>query len=101
MRLPQFGIFAQGTVAHDFIEFDLRRDVDEAYAGRLIAQLQQPAVSAGGVNLVVAFGAELWRRLAPDEAPADLSAFREIIGLDGRRAPATQHDVWVLSLIHI
>jgi putative iron-dependent peroxidase len=95
MRLPQFGIFAQGTVAHDFIEFDLRRDVDEAYAGRLIAQLQQPAVSAGGVNLVVAFGAELWRRLAPDEAPADLSAFREIIGLDGRRAPATQHDVWV------
>jgi putative iron-dependent peroxidase len=95
MRLPQFGIFAQGTVAHEFIEFDLRPDVDKAYAGRLISQLEQPAVSAGGVNLVVAFGADLWRRLAPDEAPPGLSAFREIIGLDGRRAPATQHDVFV------
>lgn len=95
MRLPQFGIFAQGTVAHEFIEFDLRPDVDKAYAGRLISQLEQPAVAAGGVNLVIAFGPDLWRRLAPDEAPASLGAFREIIGLDGRRAPATQHDVFV------
>jgi porphyrinogen peroxidase len=95
MRLPQFGIFAQGTVAHEFIEFDLRPDVDKAYAGRLISQLEQPAVAAGGVNLVIAFGPDLWRRLAPDEAPASLSAFREIIGLDERRAPATQHDVFV------
>ncbi len=45
MRLPQFGIFAQGTVAHEFIEFDLRPDVDKAYAGRLISQLEQPAVA--------------------------------------------------------
>src|SRR6266571_9050672 len=95
MRLPQFGIFAQGTVAHEFIEFDLRADVDKAYAGRLITQLQQPAVSAGGVNLVLAFGSDLWRRLAPDETPAEVGAFREINGLDGHRAPATQHDVFV------
>ena len=95
MRLPQFGIFAQGTNAHEFIEFDLRSDVDKAYAGRLISQLEQPAVSAGGVNLVVAFGPDLWRRVAPEDAPAGLSAFREIVGLDGRRAPATQHDVFV------
>ena len=95
MRLPQFGIFAQGTVAHEFIEFDLRADVDKAYAGRLITQLEQPAVSAGGVNLVIAFGADLWRRLAPDECPAGLGPFREIVGLDDRRVPATQHDVFV------
>ncbi len=95
MRLPQFGIFAQGTVAHEFIEFDLRPDVDKAYAGRLITQLQQPAVAAGGVNIVLAFGADLWRRLAPEETPAALAGFREINGLDGRRAPATQHDVFV------
>ncbi len=95
MRLPQFGIFAQGTVAHQFIEFDLRPDVDETHAGRLITQLQQPAVAAGGVNLVLAFGADLWRRLAPEETPAALAAFREINGLDGHRAPATQHDVFV------
>ncbi len=95
MRLPQFGIFAHGTVAHEFIEFDLRPGVDDVYAGRLIGQLEQPGVSAGGVNLVVAFGAALWRRLAPDEIPAGLGAFREIVGLDGKRAPATQHDVFV------
>ena len=28
MNVPQFGIFAQGTIAHEFIEFDLRPDVD-------------------------------------------------------------------------
>ena len=28
MTLPQFGIFAQGTIAHEFIEFDLRPDID-------------------------------------------------------------------------
>jgi putative iron-dependent peroxidase len=95
MRLPQFGIFAQGTVAHQFIEFDIRADVDEAYAGRLISQLEQPAVSAGGVNLVVAFGPDLWARIAPGELPAGLGPFREVNGLDGRRAPATQHDVFV------
>ena len=94
MRLPQFGIFAQGTVAHEFIEFDIRADVDEAYAGRLITQLEQPNVSAGGVNLVIAFGPTVWSRLAPDERPAGLGPFREINGLDSKRAPATQHDVF-------
>jgi putative iron-dependent peroxidase len=95
MRLPQFGIFAQGTVAHEFIEFDLRPDVDRARAGRLITQLQQPQVAAGGVNLVVAFGAELWSRLAPGEVPQGLGPFREVVGLDGKRIPAIQHDVFV------
>jgi putative iron-dependent peroxidase len=95
MRLPQFGIFAQGTVAHEFIEFDVRPGVDDVYAGRLIGQLQQPAVSAGGVNLVLAFGADLWHRLAPDEVPEGLGPFREIVGRDGKGAPATQHDVLV------
>ena len=95
MRLPQFGIFAQGTIAHQFIEFDVRPGVDRAHCGRLITQLTQPPVSAGGVNLVIAFGAALWRRLAPDEVPVGLSEFREIVGLDNRRAPATQHDAFV------
>ena len=95
MRLPQFGIFAQGTVAHEFIEFDVRAGVDKAEAGRLITQLEQPAVSAGGVNLVLAFGPDLWRRLAPDELPAGLGPFREVIGLGGKGAPSTQHDAFV------
>ena len=95
MALPQFGIFAQGTIAHEFIEFDLRPGTDDAYAGRLIGQLEQPAVSAGGVNLVIAFGADLWQRVAPDHVPAGAGPFHEVLGLDGHQAPATQHDVLV------
>jgi putative iron-dependent peroxidase len=95
MRLPQFAIFAQGMGAHEFIEFDLRPGVDTVQASQSLGQLEQPAVSAGGVNLVVAYGAELWKRLAPDDVPAGLRPFREVIGLDGHRAPATQHDIWV------
>jgi hypothetical protein len=30
--LPQLGIFAQGTAAHDFLELDLHRDVGPADA---------------------------------------------------------------------
>ncbi len=91
MRVPQFGIFAQGTVAHDFIEFDLRRDVDEAYAGRLIAQLQQPAVSAAESILwshsVPSFGGASRRmRLRPTSARSARSSG----WMDGvRRRPST------------
>jgi putative iron-dependent peroxidase len=97
MRLPQFGIFAQGTVAHEFIEFDVLPGVDRARAGRLITQLEQPPVSAGGVNLVIAFGADLWRAIAADEVPSGLDVFHGLDGLDGRRVPATPHDalVWI------
>lgn len=95
MILPQFGIFAQGTSAHHFLEFDLRPGVTPEHAVGSFRRLRTPDVSAGGVNLVVAFSAEAWRAVAPDEAPASLGAFREVVGSDGRRAPATQHDAWL------
>jgi putative iron-dependent peroxidase len=91
MSMPQHGIFAQGTVAHDFLEFDLRPGVGLG----ALRELRQPAVSAGGVNLVLAFGPALWRRLAPAHAPASLRPFSSIVASDGRTAPATQHDVWL------
>ncbi len=94
MSTPQHGIFAQGTVAHYFLEFDLRR-VELTRAVEAIGQLRSPAVSAGGVNLVIAFGADLWRRITPDHAPSSLRNFAEIVGPNGRRAPATQHDLWL------
>jgi putative iron-dependent peroxidase len=95
MNVPQFGIFAQGTIAHEFIEFDLRPDVDMGLATAALSRLRAPAVSAGGVNLVIGFGSELWRTVAPDEAPADLAPFTPIGRLGGHHAPATQHDVWL------
>ena len=95
--LPQFGIFAQGTHAHHFLEFDLRPGVTAADAVGAFRRLRTPDVSAGGVNLVIAFGADAWRDVAPWAAPADLARFTPIAGADGRRAPATQHDarLWI------
>jgi porphyrinogen peroxidase len=93
--LPQFGIFAQGTHAHHFLEFDLTPEVTPEQAVSAFRELRTPDVSAGGVNLVLAFGARLWRAVAPDAAPPDLAPFQPIKGKDRRGAPATQHDAWL------
>ena len=93
--LPQFGIFAQGTHAHHFLEFDLRPGVTPAAAVSVFRGLRTPDVSAGGVNLVLAFGADAWRSVAPDMAPEDLAPFAPVTGPEGHAAPATQHDAWL------
>jgi len=93
--LPQFGIFAQGTHAHRFLEFDLRPGVDAAQAVAAFRRLRTPDVSAGGVNLVAGFGSELWRSVSPSGAPAELTSFASITGRDGHSAPAAQHDAWL------
>ena len=95
MSVPQQGIFAQGTTAHHFLEFDLRPDLATATIVTALSRLRQPAVSAGAVNLIIAFGPDLWRRIAPEHVPDTLHPFSDIAGRDGRCAPATQHDVWV------
>ena len=56
--------------------------------------LREPPVTAGGSNIVVGFGTELWRRLRPNDVPADSGPFETIEGA-GHTAPATQHDIWV------
>lgn len=93
--LPQPGIFAQGTNAHHFMEFDLLPAVTPTQAIASFMRLRVPEVSSGGVNLVVAFRAGAWREVAPWNAPESLADFREISGGVGRRAPATQHDAWM------
>jgi putative iron-dependent peroxidase len=93
--LPQFGIFAQGTHAHHFLELDLKPGVGPREAVDAFRRLRTPDVSAGGVNLVVAFGAQIWREAAPAMAPADLAPFEQVTGRDGHTAPATQHDAWL------
>jgi putative iron-dependent peroxidase len=92
--LPQFGIFAQGTHAHHFLEFDLRPGVAPADAVGSFRRLRAPEISSGGVNVVVAFGAEAWRAVAPAHAPDAAGPFRGIDGAAGK-APATQHDAWL------
>jgi putative iron-dependent peroxidase len=94
--LPQLGIFAQGTSAHHFLEFDLHPGISPADAISPFRRLRAPDVSSGGVNLVVGFSADTWRAVAPPHhAPRSLADFREVSGPDGRGAPATQHDAWL------
>lgn len=95
MITPQNGIFAQGTHAHYFLELDLREGCAPQQALASFRRLRAPDVSAGGVNFVIAFGPDFWRAIAPDQAPAGLAPFTEIRGLNGKLAPAHQHDVWI------
>ncbi len=47
----------------------------------------------GGVNLVAGFRPELWRDVAPDDAPPEIEGFNsDLMGIDGFVMPATQHD---------
>ena len=94
MARPQPGIFAQGTRSHYHLEFDLLPGATDAAVVAALHGLREPPVTAGGSNIVVGFGPALWRRLRPGDAPAALGDFVAIEG-DGRRAPATQHDLWV------
>ncbi len=94
MATPQPGIFAQGTRAHYHLEFDLGEDADPDRVVDCLARLREPRVTAGGLNLVVGFGARLWRVLAPEASPESLAPFPGVEG-DGRRSPATPHDLWV------
>jgi porphyrinogen peroxidase len=95
MLLPQFGIFAQGTAAHRFLEFRVDATIGPDRVAKAFASLREPAVTAGGVNLVIGFAAALWRKLAPAHAPLSMHAFRDVIGADGREARATQYDAWL------
>jgi len=92
---PQFGIFAQGTHAHYFLEFDLLSGVTPTQAVASFRRLRAPEVASGGVNLVIAFRAEAWREVAPTATPKATEPFRGIVGADGDSAPATPHDVWI------
>ncbi len=94
MATPQAGIFALGTRTHHHLEYDLRTDADVAAIAGALALLDAPHVTAGGNNIVVGFGADLWRRLSASP-PDDLGSFEPIEGLHGHSAPSTQHDVWV------
>ena len=92
MRQPQAGIFALGTSAHAYLEFDA---LERAGADlvRTIAALREPRTTMEGVNLVAGFRPELWREVAPDDGPPGLEGFNvEVAGTDGFVMPATQHD---------
>jgi putative iron-dependent peroxidase len=93
VRDPQPGIFALGTASHAYLELDAADGAAPADLVRGVASLREPRTTMGGVNLVAGFRPELWREVAPDDAPRGLAGFVEpLVGEDGFVMPATQHD---------
>ena len=93
MRAPQSGIFALGTAAHVYLELDAPEPDTARDLVRAVASLREPRTTMGGINLVAGFRPELWREVAPDDAPARLEGFdSDLVGPDGYTMPATQHD---------
>jgi porphyrinogen peroxidase len=98
MKAPQAGIFALGTASHAYLEFDIASGVEGSGLVTAIAGLREPRTTMGGVNLVVGFRPELWRLVAPDDAPDGVAGFNhDIVGIDSYVMPATQHDavLWI------
>ena len=69
MRSPQGGIFALGTSSHAYLEFDVAGGRDGRELVAAVSSMREPRTTMGGVNLVAGFRPELWRSVAPDDAP--------------------------------
>jgi porphyrinogen peroxidase len=98
MITPQAGIFALGTSSHAYLEFDLLDASKYQQFASTISSIREPRTTTGGVNFVIGFRPELWRKILPEDAPADVEGFnKNIQGIEDFIMPATQHDalVWL------
>jgi porphyrinogen peroxidase len=103
MRTPQAGIFALGTSSHAYLEFDILDVKNRDEFASTIAAIREPRTTTGGVNFVIGFRPELWRDIAPQDAPQGVDGFnKEIRGIEGFVMPNTQHDavVWLSGSAH-
>jgi putative iron-dependent peroxidase len=94
MSAHQPGIFALATVEHCYVEVDLGEGCSPSDLVTALAGLAGPGSPVAGVGVVVAFRPELWRSLAPQDAPPGTRSFEEISGPE-LVMPASQHDAWV------
>lgn len=96
MHVAQSGIFALGTSSHAYLEFDLLEDIDPLALVQIVANVEEPRMTSGGINLVAGFRPSLWARVAPEGMPATVTDFQQnVVGADGYIMPATQHDLWL------
>jgi len=98
MYTPQAGIFALGTCSHAYLEFDILDPNKGEQFATTISRIREPRTTTGGVNFVIGFRPELWRRLVPEDCPPDVQGFNSAVeGIEGFVMPGTQHDalVWL------
>jgi len=93
--LPQPGIFAMGTRSHHHLQLDVEAGADPDELLGALRDVRERATSVAGVNLVIGFGSELCRRVAPAALPVEVAPFTTIEGMDGVTIPAAQHDLWI------
>lgn len=96
MNTPQPGIFALGTSAHRYLEWDVPADRWEETR----AAIREITAEHTGVNIVVGIRPSRWERDASGVWLADLHDFEyPVTGDDGFTMPATQHDlaVWIAA----
>lgn len=98
MYTPQAGIFALGTSSHAYLEFDVLDTNERERFASTISSIREPRTTTGGINFVIGFRPELWRDIAPSDAPPNIRGFNEDIqGKEDFVMPGTQHDalVWL------
>ncbi len=98
VAIPQSGIFALGTPAHTYLEFDRTTGTDAGRLASAVALLTARHLTTTGVNLVVGFRPTLWGQVAAGASPTDIADFdTPIEGPDGCTMAATQHDLllWI------
>src|SRR3989442_13644253 len=102
MHVAQSGIFALGTSSHSYLEFDLHTQGDPLTLVQVIASLEEPRMTTGGVNLVVGFRPSLWARVAPEDAPVGVSDFeRDVRGVDGYTIAFEERAISTLSEVFL
>lgn len=93
---PQPGIFAFGTPAHAYLEFDRRGDVTSLDLISGAIRAAEGLSSGRALSIVIGFRPELWRDAVPNGCPAELAGFDQpVVGPDGFSMPGTQRDVIV------
>lgn len=89
----QPGIFKKSGPHHHYLEFTLNEDIDGASLKAALSSCRSAPLVQGQTQ-VLAFGRDLWSRLAPATTPNGLRDFTEIRGVDNHTAPSTQRDIW-------
>jgi porphyrinogen peroxidase len=91
----QPGILAFGTADHCYLELSVRPGVDAARLAAAVAAQTESLSTTGGVNVVVGVRPELWPGLVGIRPGEAVGMNEDVVGPDGFRMPATQHDVWL------
>ena len=92
---PQPGIFAVGTRSNHHLQLDIAPGADPHALLAALRDIREQATTVMGVNLVIGYGSDLCRQLAPACLPEGVAPFETITGVDGATIPAAQHDLWI------